>query len=132
MTRFRGSLAGQGGTCADESSACSSRSITNACFSDAATVPVPQDATGAPFTGTWGLPTTTGAGASVCSGSCLQQLQWLIDNGVGKGDDQLQLIAFAPAAAGGSGEISCSVEVCCAAARRRWRRLRRRRHRRRR
>ena len=48
-------LAGQGGTCADDTSACASRYITNACFSDAATVPVPQDATGAPFTGTWAV-----------------------------------------------------------------------------
>ena len=33
----------------------------------------------------------SGAGTAVCSGACLQQIQWLIDNGVGKGDDQLQL-----------------------------------------
>ena len=110
-------LAGQGGTCADDTSACASRYITNACFSDAATVPVPQDATGAPFTGTWGLPTVSGAGTAVCSGACLQQIQWLIDNGVGKGDDQLQLIAFESnsAPAGGSAELSYfSVEVCFA------------------
>ena len=98
--------------------ACASRYITNACFSDAATVPVPQDATGAPFTGTWGLPTVSGAGTAVRSGACLQQIQWLIDNGVGKGDDQLQLIAFESNSvpAGGSAELSYFSSRCFAPA----------------
>ena len=97
--------------------------MTAACFSDSAATHLPN--TGAPFTGTWLLGSSSGnsgacdgtcTDAAICTGACWK-LQWLVDNGVGKGDDQLQLIAYR--ANNGDlaeyGEISrFSVELCFA------------------
>ena len=98
--------------------------MTAACFTDSAATHLPN--TGAPFTGTWLLGSSSGnsgacdgtcTDAAICTGACQQKLQWLVDNGVGKGDDELQLIAYR--ANNGDlaeyGEISrFSVELCFA------------------
>ena len=76
--------------------------MTSACFSDNAISQMPSDDGALDYTGHWAMPTQSGtctsgdcADVAICSaGPCQQRLSWLTDNGVGKGDDELQLIAY--------------------------------------
>ena len=74
--------------------------MTAACFSDSAATHLPNTGRRLP---TWLLGSSSGnsgacdgtcTDAAICTGACQQKLQWLVDNGVGKGDDELQLIAY--------------------------------------